>query len=202
MPDLHPMFRRTARTTVKLPVLAALIATAACSPTDSGNEAGPLEASPTVVATQAPTATSSAPDPAPALRRALGGEGEARYVSARADLNGDGQDEVVAYLTGPYACGSGGCTLVVLTPEAGDYRTVTTASVVQLPVRLLPTSTRGWRDLAVGIGGGGQAAATAKLSFDGTRYPENPTTPPATPLADPSQGTVLIAADQERQPLP
>lgn len=114
------------------------------------------------------------------------------YKRADADLNGDGRKEVFIFLTGADYCGSGGCTLVIVSPHGNGYRTVMRATVTQLPIRLLPTSTNGWRDVGVMVEGGGITRPyEARLRFNGRRYPSNPTVPPAIPLRRPS-GTVLI----------
>lgn len=116
-----------------------------------------------------------------------------RYKEAMFDLNGDGRPEVLVYAEGPDRCGSGGCDLYVITPMIGGYRVVTNMSVTRPPVRVLPTSSHGWRDLAVFVAGGGILPGySAKLRFDGHGYPENPTVPPATRMARPA-GRVLIA---------
>jgi hypothetical protein len=116
---------------------------------------------------------------------------------AAADLNGDGRPEIFVYATSD--CGSGGCDLTILSPRARGYRVVMRSSVTQLPVRLLATSSHGWRDVGVTIGGGGiRQAYMARLRFDGRRYPENPTVPPAQPMKHPS-GRVLIAAPTLRR---
>jgi len=114
-----------------------------------------------------------------------------RYKRADADLNGDGRTEIFVYATD--RCGSGGCDLFVLSPHGRSYRLVMNSSVTQLPIRLLPTSTRGWRDVGVTVWGGGITRAyMARLRFDGHGYPDNPTAPPAIPLKQPS-GKVLIS---------
>jgi hypothetical protein len=105
-----------------------------------------------------------------------------RYRGARADLNGDGRPELIVYADQPSRCGSGGCDLYVLSPNGLSFRVVTQISVVHLPVRLLTTSSHGWRDLGVRVAGGGvRKAYEARLRFDGRRYPSNPTIPPAQP---------------------
>jgi hypothetical protein len=114
------------------------------------------------------------------------------YKRADADLNGDGRLEAFVYVTDQGSCGSGGCNLVVLSPQGNSYRVVLRSTATQLPIRLLPTSTRGWRDVGVTVAGGGiYRAYMARLRFDGHRYPSNPTVPPAVPLKRPS-GKVLI----------
>lgn len=44
-----------------------------------------------------------------AVRTALGSDAEARYFPAEADLNSDGESEIVAYAAGPAVGGTGGC---------------------------------------------------------------------------------------------
>jgi hypothetical protein len=113
------------------------------------------------------------------------------YKRADADLNGDGRRETVVYATD--SCGSGGCDLFVLSPEGKSYRAVLEASVSQLPIRLLPTSTHGWRDIGVTVSGGGILRPyMARLRFTGRQYPDNPTVPPAIPLKRPT-GKLLIS---------
>ena len=76
------------------------------------------------------------------------------YQWAEADLNGDGQAEQFVYATAGDFCGSGGCTLFVLQRQPVGYRVVLRSTVTQLPIRLLATSSRGWRDVGVGVSGG------------------------------------------------
>lgn len=128
------------------------------------------------------------------LRARHADDGALRYAFGTVDLNGDGSDEVLAWVAGPMVCGSGGCGLYVLTPVGDSWRVVTQTSVTQTPIGVLPTSTNGWRDLAVSIGGGGAPAGWVKLAFDGTTYPKNPTVAPAQPIEAPDVET-LIASD-------
>jgi hypothetical protein len=118
--------------------------------------------------------------------------GTSRYKRADADLNGDGRTESLIYLTDPKYCGSGGCTLIILSPSKNRYRVVMRSTVTQLPIRLLSTSSHGWRDIGVTVAGGGIARSyEVRLRFNGRRYPGNPTVPPAVPLHE-SIGRVLI----------
>jgi len=100
------------------------------------------------------------------------------YKWAEADLNGDGQAEQFIYATDSSYCGSGGCTLFVLQRQPVGYRIVLRSTVTRLPIRLLSTSSHGWRDLAVGVAGGGVRSGTARLRFEGNKYPGNPTLAP------------------------
>lgn len=115
------------------------------------------------------------------------------YKRAEADLNRDGHPEAFVYVTDRDYCGSGGCMLVVLSPRGRSYRVVLRSTVTQLPIRLLRTSSHGWRDIGVTVAGGGIARPyMARLRFNGRRYPSNPTMPPAVPLRRRS-GRLLMA---------
>ena len=115
-----------------------------------------------------------------------------RFKRAKADLNGDGHPETFVYVTDQDYCGTSGCLLLLLSPRGATYKVVMRATAVQLPIRLLPTSAHGWRDVGVTVAGGGITRPyVARLRFDGRGYPGNPTIPPAVPLKRPG-GTVLI----------
>lgn len=103
------------------------------------------------------------------------------YDFAWSDLNGDGEDEAIVYLGGPYFCGTGGCNLLVLTPAGQMWRKVGDISVSRTPVSVLETSTNGWRDLTVAVSGGGGPSGTMILKFDGESYPSNASTAPEAP---------------------
>lgn len=66
-----------------------------------------------------------------------------QFRSSFADLNGDGQFEAIVYVTAPDYCGSGGCNLLILTPQSEQYRLLTNMTVSRLPVRQLETKTNG-----------------------------------------------------------
>jgi hypothetical protein len=115
------------------------------------------------------------------------------FKSADVDLRGDGRRETLVYVGGPGNCGGGGCDLFLIAPRARTYRILMHATIVQLPVRLLRSSHHGWRDIGVMVHGGGIIHPyEAVLRFDGRRYPQNPTVPPAVPL---SQATGEIVID-------
>lgn len=120
-----------------------------------------------------------------------GSHASIRYAVSFADLNGDGRPEAIVYLTGPDWCGSGGCKAMVLTPAGRDgYRPVMSTTVTRTPIKLLSSAHKGWRDIGVGVAGGGVAPAEVALAFDGRRYPSNPTLMKAT--AHPLVGRILI----------
>lgn len=115
-----------------------------------------------------------------------------RYKAAAVDLDDDGSPEYLVYADGPQDCGSGGCDLYVLKRHAGTFDVVTDVSIARLPVRVLSGVSHGWHDLGVVVSGGGiRRGYEARLTFDGTTYPDNPTVPPAKPLRNVA-GRVVI----------
>lgn len=187
------------------PVLA--LALAACGQPETPEPAAPATPSATAAAATTPATPPATSQATPAgLETALRGlhadDGALTYAHASVDLNGDGSDEVLAYVMGPMVCGSGGCNLYVLSREGESWRVVTRTSVTQTPVGVLTTSTNGWRDLAVSVGGGGAEAGWVRLTYDGRTYPTNPTAPPATPLDGQPDVTTLIASEPDARPLP
>jgi putative lipoprotein len=129
---------------------------------------------------------------------------DARYSMARADLNGDGREEALVLMRARSWCGTGGCTMLVLTPERSGWRTISRVSVTYAPVRLLPTRSRGWRDLSVRVGGGGIRAGEVTLRFNGRTYPSNPSTlaaqrarrtPGAVAISEADEGRLLYRRD-------
>jgi hypothetical protein len=126
---------------------------------------------------------------------------DTRYVSAWADLNGDGRPEAFVYLISGAYCGSGGCNLLIFTPAGRSWRAVADMSVTNPPIRLLATASHGWRDIAVTVAGGGARAHQVLIAFNGRAYPDNPTVPPARALRRPVPGRVLIAAGDRGRPL-
>lgn len=108
-----------------------------------------------------------------------------------ADLNADGKDEAIAYVSGPYWCGTGGCNAHILTPDGDSWKEVGNTTVSSLPIGVLDTTSNGWKDLAISFAGGGSPAGIGQMQFDGSQYPRNPTSAPETDTL----GTVVIAED-------
>jgi len=122
------------------------------------------------------------------------------YVSAFADLNGDGRDEALVSLQSGLFCGSGGCALYIYTSAGASWREVAELTIVNAPVRLLNTRTRGWRDLAVHVRGGGMDIPyEARIRFDGRTYASNPSMAPR--IRGRAPGRVLISDDSESRRL-
>jgi hypothetical protein len=131
----------------------------------------------------------------------FGNDQTTRYVSAFVDLKDDGTQEVIVYITGRNWCGSGGCNMLILAPQSSTYKVLTKTTITQPPIRVLTTKSNGWHDIAVRVEGGGIIGHDAKLSFDGRKYPSNPSVPPAIRVSEEAAGKVVISVETEGQPL-
>jgi hypothetical protein len=144
------------------------------------------------------TRMSSETAPNAAIEQAIrqevpGAENEVRYYYNQVDLSGDGTPEALVYLTGSYTCGSGGCNLLILSPQPqGGYSVVSQMSLVNAPVIVSGDRTSGWNDLVIPIKGGGATPHYARLQFDGSGYPGNPSMAPEVPASDPISGTAVM----------
>ena len=52
-------------------------------------------------------------------------------------------EEELVYITGQRWCGSGGCTMLILEPVGSSFKVLGKITVVQLPIRLLPSTSYG-----------------------------------------------------------
>lgn len=122
---------------------------------------------------------------------------ETRYRATLIDLNGDGRREAVVLMNGPDWCGSGGCSLWVLTPRGRSWRMVTQATIMNPPIRVLPSRSHGWSELSAMVDDVDGPHYEARLSVNGRL---NPT---ITRLTEPSNGRVILSdADPVRALFP
>lgn len=82
------------------------------------------------------------------------------------DLNDDQKNEIFVGLTGPYFCGSGGCTLLLLNSEG---KLITKFTVTQSPISIANTKSEGWKDLVLHSN-----RRDYLIRFNGDSYPSNP----------------------------
>ncbi len=123
-----------------------------------------------------------------------------RYIAGFRDLNADGTPEAIVYLMGKW-CGSGGCNTLILTRDGSSWKIVANIRITRPPIRVLTSTSNGWRSIGVWVQGGGiQPGYEAELRFDGKTYPKNPSVPPAHRLKNPA-GEVVIPSAQNRVPL-
>ena len=107
---------------------------------------------------------------------------------ALVDLNGDGRDDAVVFITAPKYCGSGGCVLEVFRGSAMGFGFLSGSTVTSLPIRVSTESTHGWRALIVQSKGRGDVV----MRFDGTRYPLNPSVQPLATAVQVSAASTVI----------
>jgi hypothetical protein len=91
-----------------------------------------------------------------------------RFRYDQVDLNQDDKLEILVGLTGPYFCGSGGCTIYLLSNH-GDV--ITRFTVVDYPVYVDSEMTQGWSNLVCYSG-----SNYRKVEWNGNSYPSNPST--------------------------
>lgn len=194
----------------------ALLALSACS-----------QPEPPAAPAPAPPPSATAPEPAPAPVEAAATQADAaledairatfpdyraasvdglptaRYLASRRDLNGDGSEEVIVYLMGPFFCGTGGCSLLVFTRGENGYTEIANAGTARPPVSLAKGGMNGYADIWYEQSGGGGPTEYVQLAFQDGRYGALSRAPanevPASEVviagdADYSQGTELTPA--------
>lgn len=108
------------------------------------------------------------------------------------DLNEDGKKEIFVAHTGPYFCGSGGCTILLLSPEGEK---ITSFTVSRTPVIVLRDRSKGWNDLLLE-----SAGKLHLLKFNGTAYPSNPSTAPVFTMIPGDELPRLLDTEKEAYP--
>ena len=93
-----------------------------------------------------------------------------KFIFFEYDLNDDGKKEIFVGHTGPYFCGSGGCTIYLLDNQGN----VITKFSVSRDMVIDNKKTNGYKDLFIYSGGKFRIA-----KFNGKTYPSNPSTLPA-----------------------
>lgn len=98
-----------------------------------------------------------------------------RFVYDQVDLNRDGSQEFLIGLIGPDFCGTGGCTVLIV---SHDLEEIAQFTLVQYPVYLGSDDkddfTKGYRNIYLRTGQIGYV----KLIWNGNTYPRNPSTQP------------------------
>jgi hypothetical protein len=92
------------------------------------------------------------------------------FSFAFVDLNGDGKDEAIVYLTGRSWCGTGGCNTYVLTPDGGNYRFVARVPATRTPIRALDKMSHGWHSITTVVREDATHIYEGELRFNGQKY--------------------------------
>ncbi|NIG57546.1 hypothetical protein [Chitinophaga sp. Cy-1792] len=106
-----------------------------------------------------------------------------KFAMDKYDLDADGNMEVFVALTGPYFCGSGGCTLLLLN---NNGKLIDKFTVSGTPVMIGNEKTNGWSNLLIESGG-----KYHLLKYDGKAYPSNPSLAPVVTKPDMALKKVL-----------
>jgi hypothetical protein len=97
------------------------------------------------------------------------------YDIARTDLNADGTADVLALMNGKSGyTGSGGATMFVLKGTADGFESLGSIKVVRELIYARKSVHHGFRDLLVGVRGGGAEPGLSALRFSGKEYPASP----------------------------
>ncbi len=118
-----------------------------------------------------------------------------RYLWLTYDLNGDGQQELLAMMNW---CGSGGCTLLIFKNDGDNWRFNSRITSVRGQIQLADYQHFGWRDLLIPVSRGGTQAALRSLQYTGVSYPLNASTAPQAntqPTGNQQNGNVMLFAD-------
>ena len=127
---------------------------------------------------------------------------DARFAAAFVDLKNDGTKEAIVYLSSSSWCGTGSCTLLIMTPETNSYTLISKIPAVRPPIKILATITKGWHDIsAFVVGGGILSSYDAKISFDGSSYSDHASISPAHRMHGKSKGKVVIPVNAKKEPL-
>ncbi|MFD0700909.1 hypothetical protein [Myroides pelagicus] len=116
-------------------------------------------------------------------------EADRQFQFYAIDLNNDGAKEFFVRLSGPYFCGTGGCTVLLLNAE---YQLITKFTVMQGAIFAEPTLENTWRVLTVKSEGEWKSLVYA----NGT-YPTNPSVLEKAPYDAPSGHAVVIFDEDE-----
>ncbi len=111
-----------------------------------------------------------------------------KFQFYKIDLNGDGNEEIFVRLMGPYFCGSGGCTFLLLDKYA---EIITKFTVTRAPIFVEKTKVNEWSILLVRDSG-----ELKELTFENGSYPSNPSVLPKAPYDAPS-GHAQVMFDDE-----
>lgn len=148
------------------------------------------------------TKTSAADESLRAFLQTQADDKETRYIAVFRDLNGDEVPEAIVYLVGNEWCGSGGCNLFILRKIGSSWKTVTSITITNPPVRMFADTSSGWHNIGVQVRGGGMTHGyEAELRFNGKTYANNPTVPPARSAGKGVTGEVIIPSLKDAKPL-
>lgn len=121
-----------------------------------------------------------------------------RFSFATAQLTRGPRQQIFVYVAGRMWCGSGGCTALLLEPLGSSFKVVDRFTLARLPIRILPSMTNGWRDIAMEVRGGGiHPRRAVVLKFNGRKYPSNPSMAPELNSSRADQEGMTLLLDEQ-----
>ncbi|AJR03758.1 hypothetical protein [Siansivirga zeaxanthinifaciens] len=114
-------------------------------------------------------------------------ENDRQFQFYQIDLNNDGQKEVIINFMTPYFCGSGGCSMVLL---SSDLKPITKFTVTRTPLYAENAMKNGWKVILTRSQG-----ELKELVYNGSTYPSNPSMVKKAPYDAPS-GEAEIMFDE------
>ena len=104
------------------------------------------------------------------------------------------------YLVAPSLCGTGGCSAAIFKEGNGDYNLLSRFSLVNNPVIISNSKTKGYKDIIMNVYGGGIESFFALIKYDGTTYPSNPSIQPKVNPGTKVKGIAIVADDISKNP--
>lgn len=95
---------------------------------------------------------------------------QTRYYYNYVDLNGDGKNEIVAEIVGPFTSGSGGDSVIIYTENNGILEEVDDFSLIMNPIIISDEKTNGWNNIIVEYSNGSSEKKYIVLKYDGDDY--------------------------------
>ncbi|MGQ7945593.1 hypothetical protein [Flavobacterium sp. WC2509] len=111
-------------------------------------------------------------------------EADHKFQYENIDLNDDNILETFVRFSSPYYCGSGGCTFLLLD---NHQKIITKFTVMEAPIYVEKMTKNGWAVLLVDDRG-----VFKELSFNGKKYPSNPSLLPKSAYDDTSDHSTIL----------
>lgn len=92
------------------------------------------------------------------------------FTYAAADLNDDGQEEILAVVKGPYTSGSGGSSALLMQKTNGMLQVKQDFTLVNTPVMMTDAEQYGYHNLVFPYYGGGQSFVWSQVTYNGKNY--------------------------------
>lgn len=124
--------------------------------------------------------------------RACHGQGGARYIFNRLDLDGDRQPETLVALLGQRRCGAAGCPLLILRNVGERFVPLQKIEGLQASLVVSERASHGWRDLILPPPEDGAGRFPRRLVHDGARYSGGTTAAGSVPLREPTRGVAAL----------